>query len=72
MSQLDLEQTKQDLRDISEQILDLSKKHGATTAELSLNRGTGLSVEIHMDVVDKLEYHRDQGLNLTVYMGQQS
>ena len=62
--------TEQALREISEQVLSLSKKHGASDAELSLSRGTGLSVEVHMDNVDKLEYHRDQGLNLTVYMGQ--
>ena len=50
-------------------MLKLSKKYGASDAELSLNHGEGLSVEIHMDAVDKLEYNRDQGLSLTVYMG---
>lgn len=58
------------LRETSATVLKLAKKYGASDAELSLNRGAGLSVEIHMDNVDKLEYHRDQGLNLTVYMGQ--
>lgn len=58
------------LRETSTTVLKLAKKYGASDAELSLNRGAGLSVEIHMDNVDKLEYHRDQGLNLTVYMGQ--
>ena len=62
--------TQQALQAIAEQVLEASKKYGATDAELSMSRGTGLSVEIHMDKVDKLEYHRDQGLNLTVYMGQ--
>lgn len=66
------EKTEQELREISEQVLKHAKKHGASSAELSLSRGTGLSVEIHMDNVDKLEYHRDQGLSLTVYMGQQT
>ena len=61
--------TEVELREISSNVLKLSKKYGASDAELSLNRGTGLSVEIHMDNVDKLEYHRDQGLNLSVYMG---
>jgi len=63
-------QTEQELREISEIVLKLAKKQGASSAELSLNRGAGLSVEIHKENVDKLEYHRDQGLSLTVYMGQ--
>ena len=62
-------ESEQSLRETSETVLKLAKKYGASDAELSLNRGAGLSVEIHMDNVDKLEYHRDQGLNLTVYMG---
>lgn len=60
----------EELRGLSESILKLTKQYGASDAELSLNRGAGLSVEIHKSQVDKLEYHRDQGLSLTVYMGQ--
>ena len=67
---MDRKQTEQELREISETVLKLTKKYGASDAELSLNRGAGLSVEIHKENVDKLEYHRDQGLSLTVYMGQ--
>ncbi len=59
-----------EMREVSELVLKLSKKYGATDAELSLNRGAGLSVEVHKGQVDKLEYNRDQGLNLTVYIGQ--
>ncbi|MGK0271219.1 MAG: PmbA protein [Cocleimonas sp.] len=69
ISQNIMKQDEQALREISENVLKLAKKYGASDAELSLNRGAGLSVEIHMDNVDKLEYHRDQGLSLTVYMG---
>lgn len=65
-----LEKDKIALQETSETVLKLAKKYGASDAELSLNRGAGLSVEIHNSIVDKLEYHRDQGLNLTVYMGQ--
>jgi len=65
-----IQQTQDELREVSENVLKLAKKSGASDAELSLNRGAGLSVEIHMENVDKLEYHRDQGLSVTVYMGQ--
>ena len=66
----ELKKVDAELRELSETVLKLSKKYGASDAELSLNRGSGLSVEIHQKNVDKLEYHRDQGLSLTVYMGQ--
>ncbi len=69
MSNDKLIQSQDELREVSDNVLKLAKKYGASDAELSLNRGAGLSVEIHMDNVDKLEYHRDQGLSITVYMG---
>ena len=43
----------QEMREVSELVLKLSKKYGASDAELSLNRGSGLSVEIHKSQVDK-------------------
>ena len=60
---------EQEMQQVSETVLKLAKKYGASDAELSLNRGAGLSVEVHKGQVDKLEYNRDQGLSLTVYMG---
>ena len=66
----ELKKADTELRELSETVIKLTKKYGASDAELSLNRGSGLSVEIHQKNVDKLEYHRDQGLSLTVYMGQ--
>ncbi len=69
MSNDKLIQSQDELREVSDNVLKLAKKYGASDAELSLNRGAGLSVEIHMENVDKLEYHRDQGLSITVYMG---
>ncbi len=70
MNASEIKQANQEMREASEQVLKLAKKYGASDAELSLNRGAGLSVEIHKSQVDKLEYNRDQGLSLTVYIGQ--
>ena len=70
MSDINIKATEAELRSISETVLKLATQQGASDAELSLNRGAGLSVEVHMRSVDKLEYHRDQGLSLTVYFGQ--
>lgn len=54
---------------MAERILKAAKAKGATAAELDIEKGTGLSVEVRMAQVDKLQYHRDQGINLTVYFG---
>ena len=54
---------------IADHLLDAAQAEGATAAEVDIDKGTGLSVEVRMGAVDKLQYHRDQGVNLTVYVG---
>ena len=54
---------------MAERVLEAAQAKGATAAELDLDKGMGLSVEVRMGQVDKLQYHRDQGINLTVYFG---
>lgn len=56
-----------ELKQLSEYVLTQAKKQGATSAEVNIDKGTGLSVEARMGNVDKLEYHRDQGVSITVY-----
>jgi PmbA protein len=51
--------------------LEVARKLGATQAEVSTSRGAGLSVTARMRDVETLEYHRDQGMSVTVYFGQQ-
>lgn len=54
---------------MAERMLEAAKARGATAAEVDIDKSTGLSVEVRMGTVDKLQYHRDQGINLTVYFG---
>ncbi|OQX13218.1 MAG: metalloprotease PmbA [Thiothrix lacustris] len=54
---------------MAEQVLAAAKAKGATAAELDIDKSMGLSVEVRMGQVDKLQYHRDQGINLTVFFG---
>lgn len=42
---------------------------GASQAEVSGSAGSGLSVTVRKQAVETLEYHRDQGLSVTVYFG---
>jgi len=64
-------QTKKDeLIALTEFVLAEAKKQGASSAEVGISRGDGLSVDVRMAEIDKLEYHRDQGIGLTVYFDQ--
>ena len=54
---------------LADTVLKMAKAKGASAAELGFEKGTGLSVEVRMGEVEKLQYHRDQGVSLTVYFG---
>lgn len=59
-----------DAADLKRHVADalaLARELGAGQAEASASAGTGLSVTVRMREVETLEYHRDQGLALTVY-----
>lgn len=58
------------LKDTVARALRLAEQHGATAAEASASFGTGLSATVRMREVETLEYHRNQGLGVTVYIGQ--
>ena len=50
--------------------LDEARRLGATQAEASVGLQQGLNVTVRLGEVDTIEYHRDRGLAVTVYMGQ--
>ncbi len=58
------------LRECVDRVLRLTQQHGASAAEASASFRTGLSVTARMRDVETLEYHRDQGLGVTVFFGQ--
>lgn len=64
--------TKQQSRLQSSVAAALAKatEKGASQAEVHASYGEGLSVTVRQQEVETLEYHRDQGLDVTVYFGQ--
>ena len=50
--------------------LNEAKKQGATAAEVGLSIGNGLSVTTRLGDVETIEYDCNQGLGVTVYVGQ--
>ncbi|MBU2840597.1 metalloprotease PmbA [Acidithiobacillus thiooxidans] len=55
---------------ISEDILVLARKQGATAAEAAASTGKGLSVTVRLGEVESIEYNQDKGMGVTVYLGQ--
>jgi PmbA protein len=57
------------LRQISEAVLSRAGESGATAAETEVSQGFGQSVTVRKGEVETIEYNRDKGLTVTVYMG---
>ncbi len=58
------------LQDIAATILKLAKKGGANACETHISEGSGQNVTARMGEVETIEYTRDKGLSVTVYIGQ--
>lgn len=67
-TQVDVEQLKQQVNEI----LAEAERQGANAAAVNLGVSQGLSVEVRMGGVDTLEFHHNQGVSLTVYVGQRT
>ncbi len=58
------------LQQISQDILAQAKKGGATACETDVSDGFGQTVTVRQGAVETIEYNRDKGLSVTVYIGQ--
>jgi PmbA protein len=52
-------------------MLDYAKQRGATAASADVSVGFGQGVTVRQGEVETIEYNRDKGLSVTVYLGQQ-
>ena len=59
------------LRNIAQDMLDYAKQRGATAASAEVSAGFGQAVTVRHGDVETIEYNRDKGLGITVYIGQQ-
>ncbi len=69
MSQTEIEAQQERLRASIAAALQHARQLGASQAEAGASYGEGLSVTVRQRDVETLEYHRDQGLDVTVYFG---
>jgi len=59
------------LRNIAQEMLAYAKKRGASAASAEVSEGFGQAVTVRQGEVETIEYNRDKGLGITVYIGQQ-
>ena len=58
-----------DLLALVELALEEARTLGATQAEAAISMDVGLSVSVRLGEVETIEYQRDRGLAVTVYLG---
>jgi PmbA protein len=63
--------TQDALRALVEGALARARDRGATQCEAEASEGYGQSVTVRRGEVETIEYNRDKGLGITVYIGQQ-
>ena len=55
---------------MAQTVLDHAAGKGATACEVDVSEGFGQSVSVRRQEVETIEYNRDKGLGVTVYLGQ--
>ncbi|TCS70024.1 microcin-processing peptidase 1 [Sulfuritortus calidifontis] len=57
------------LRDLAAQVLDLARAAGASAAETEVSEGMGQTVSVRKREMETVEYNKDKGIGVTVYLG---
>jgi len=65
-----IQQEIADVKEAVSQVLAHAKKLGASSAEASMSRTRGLSVETRHGEVETVEFNQDGGLGISLYFGQ--
>lgn len=59
------------LQQMARDVLEHARRQGATAAETEVSEGFGQTVTVRRGEVETIEYNRDKGLGVTVYIGRQ-
>ena len=58
------------LRDVARTVLQRARDKGASACEVEVSEGYGQTVTVRRRNIDTIEYNRDKGIGVTVYLGQ--
>jgi PmbA protein len=70
MSSPDFSFPQDTLRQMAQDILEHARSRGASACEADVSEGFGQSVSVRLGEVETIEYNRDKGVGVTVYLGQ--
>jgi len=71
MSDSGLSYSIHEIKQMSEDVLKIAKRLGASAAETELSLSIGQNVSVRLGEVENIEYNRDKGMSVSVYFGQQ-
>ena len=71
MSALEFSYSRESLRQFAADVLCHARELGATACETDVSEAFGQSVTVRKDTVETIEYNRDKGIGVSVYVGQQ-
>ena len=57
------------MAEAAQRSLEAARRHGATDAEVEVSAAMGQSVTVRRGEVETVEYNRDKGMGITVYIG---
>jgi PmbA protein len=69
MSGNDFSYSHERLRELAQSVLDHARRVGASACEADVSEGIGQSVTVRRGEVETIEYNRDKGIGVTVYLG---
>ena len=59
------------LKELASEVLKYANERGASAAESEVSEGLGQTVTVRQGEVETIEYNRDKGIGVTVYIGKQ-
>ena len=62
--------TREQLADLAAQALEYARGFGASAADTEISEAQGQTVTVRKGEIETIEYNRDKGMGVTVYMGQ--
>ena len=70
MSKSQFSYTRDQLSALARTLIDHATRNGATAADAEISEGFGLSVAVRKGEIETIEYNKDKGASVTVYIGQ--
>jgi PmbA protein len=70
MSALEFSYTQDELRQLASEVLRHARELGASACETDVSEAFGQSVTVRKGEVETIEYNRDKGIGVSVYLGQ--